>query len=145
MPVSRPIRQAGVLPPHRVLREVIRHYTEFHELVANGGNHVLTHSYLVPDDNGGVLKHTVAISFWDLHRGIRELAPRKREALFYNVILDQKQADVAKHMNITTVSVGQYVDAAMKQLCKHHFPDLYEGVNGRRGPHTDREDEEGAA
>lgn len=124
MSVSRPVRQAGVLPPHRVLREVIRHYTEFHELVANGGNHVLTHSYLVPDDDGGVSKETISISFWDLHRGINGLAPRKREALFYNVILDQKQADVAKHMNITTVSVGQYVDAACKQLAKLHFPEV---------------------
>lgn len=111
------------MPPHRVLREVIRHYTEFHDLVAAGGDHVLTHSYLVPKEGGGTKKETISISFWDLHRGINELAPRKREALFFNVILDQKQAEVAKRMGITTVSVGQYVDAAMKQLCKQHFPE----------------------
>jgi DNA-directed RNA polymerase specialized sigma24 family protein len=103
---------------------MLRHYTEFRELVNNGGDHVLEHSYLVPDDNGGTKKETVSISFWDLHRGIKELAPRKREALFYNVILDQKQKDVAKRMGITTVSVGQYVEAATKQLAKNHFPEL---------------------
>lgn len=123
MAQQRLVRQSGVLPPHRVLREVIRHYTEFRDLVADGGDHVLTHSYLVHDDEGGTKKETISISFWDLHRGISELAPRKREALFFNVILDQKQAEVAKRMGITTVSVGQYVDAAMKQLCKQHFPE----------------------
>lgn len=121
MSALRPVRQA-VLPEHRVLREIIRHYLEFKDLIANGADHVLTHSYLVPDDEGGTRKETISISFWDLHRGIKELAPRKREALFYNVILDQKQAEVAKRMGITTVSVGQYVDAAMRQLCKHHWP-----------------------
>lgn len=122
MAATRPVRQ-GIMPPHRVLREVIRHYTEFHELVAAGGDHVLTHSYLVPDGDEHE-KVTISISFWDLHRGINELAPRKREALFFNVILDQKQAEVAKRMGITTVSVGQYVDAACKQLAKQHFPEL---------------------
>lgn len=123
MAAQRPIKPA-IMPVHRVLREILRHYLEFRELVANGEDHILTHSYLVSDGEGGTFKETVAISFWDLHRGIKELAPRKREALFYNVIMDQKQADVAKRMGITTVSVGQYVDAAMKQLCKNHFPEL---------------------
>jgi hypothetical protein len=121
---KRPVRNAGVLPPHRVLRDILRHYSEFRDLVTNGGNHVLEHSYLVPDGKGGTIKQTISISFWDLHRGIKELAPRKREALFYNVILDEKQKDVAKRMGITTVSVGQYVEAATKQLAKNHFPEL---------------------
>lgn len=121
---ARPVREAGAIPPHRVLRDMLRHYTEFRELVNNGGDHVLEHSYLVPDGNGGTRKETISVSFWDLHRGIKELAPRKREALFYNVILDQKQKDVAKRMGITTVSVGQYVEAATKQLAKNHFPEL---------------------
>lgn len=126
MAAQRTVRQAGAIPPHRVLRDMLRHYTEFRELVNNGGNHVLEHSYMVPDENApsGVRKETISVSFWDLHRGIKELAPRKREALFYNVILDQKQKDVAQRMGITTVSVGQYVEAATKQLAKHHFPEL---------------------
>lgn len=97
---------------------------EFRDYVGNGGDHVLEHSYLVKDDDGTIHKETIAISFWDLHRGLKDLAPRKREALFFNVILDQKQKDVAKRMGITTVSVGQYVDAATKQLVKQHFPEL---------------------
>jgi len=51
------------------------------------------------------------------------LSPRKREAVWFNVILDQKQRDVAKKMEITTVSVGQYVEQAMLQLSEHYFAD----------------------
>lgn len=122
MLATRPVRQA-VLPKHRMLREVYRHYVEFKELVANGGNHVIEHSYYV-DSGTEVTKSTVAISFWDLHRGLKDLAPRKREAVYLNVILDQKQKEVAEQMGITTVSVGQYVEAAMKQLAKLHWDDV---------------------
>ena len=69
---------------------------------------------------GACRKVTVAFDFWDLHRGIEQLAPRKREALYWNVIMDQKQKDVAKKMAITTVTVGQYVEHAMKQLISSH-------------------------
>lgn len=65
-------------------------------------------------------KVTVLLSFWDLHRGLTELAPRKREALYWNVIEDHKQKDVAKKMGITTVTVGQYVEHAMRQLVSQH-------------------------
>ena len=116
--------QAEIVPPHRVLREIFRHYLEFQELVANGGDHILEHSYLIRSKDGQPKKETISISFWDLHRGLKELAPRKREAIFYNVILDQKQKDVAARMGITTVSVGQYVDAGFRQLVKQHFPEF---------------------
>ena len=109
--------------PHRFLREVFRHYLEYKEYVANGGDHVLEHSYLVQSDDGTIRKETLSVSFWDLHRGLKELAPRKREAIYFNVILDQKQKDVARRMGITTVSVGQYVDAGFRQLVKRHFPE----------------------
>jgi hypothetical protein len=36
--------QSEVMPPHRFLREVFRHYLEYREYVANGGDHVLEHS-----------------------------------------------------------------------------------------------------
>lgn len=129
MAVQRSIRQAGAIPPHRILRDMLRHYTEFRELVNNGGDHVLEHSYMVRDEDGTTRKETISVSFWDLHRGIKELAPRKREALFYNVIMDEKQKDVARRMGITTVSVGQYVEAATKQLAKYHFPEVDEDVH----------------
>jgi DNA-directed RNA polymerase specialized sigma24 family protein len=66
----------------------------------------------------------VTISFWDLQGGLQKLSPRKREAVFYNVILDKKQKDVAEIMGITTVSVGQYVDQAMLQLSEDYFAQL---------------------
>lgn len=66
-------------------------------------------------------RQTVSISFWDLHRGIKDLSPRKREALWYNVILDWRQRDVAERMGITTVSVGQYVEQAVIQLADIYF------------------------
>lgn len=126
-------KQSGIVPPHRILREVLRHYTEFRELVggyglaqagADGRKHVLEHSYWVENDKGERKKQTIEISFWDLHTGLKELAPRKREAIFYNVILDMKQKDVAKIMGITTVSVGQYVEAGCIQLAKRYFAEV---------------------
>lgn len=69
---------------------------------------------------------TVGFSFWDLHRGLKELAPRKREALFYNVIMDLKQRETGKIMNITTMTVGAYVKMAFKALAKQHFIDIKE-------------------
>ena len=115
-PAPRQVR-SSVIPPSRVLREVLRHYSEFRELVMNGGDHIIEYSYVLEDGS----KETIAFSFWDLHRGIKKLAPRKREALYWNVIQDQKQRDVAKRMKITTVSVGQYVQNACEQLLRHHF------------------------
>jgi DNA-directed RNA polymerase specialized sigma24 family protein len=137
-------------PEHRILREIFRHYTEYKEYVAQGNFSTITHSYLCPVDGvpaqcsenpkaakeheavGNECVHcgcecrkvTVSFDFWDLHRGLKELAPRKREALYYNVILDQKQKDVAKTMIITTVTVGQYVEHAFKQLVSSHVIDV---------------------
>ena len=99
-------------PLHRILREVLRHYTEYREHVMRTGDHV-------------IYRGQIGISFWDLHRGIKDLSPRKREALFYNVILDKKQKDVAKIMGITTVSVGQYVEQACLQLAEDYFEHEY--------------------
>src|SRR5581483_3980985 len=107
--------------PEKVLKEILRHYTEFRELVNNGGNHVLEHSYEWVDEDGKKHKETLAFSFWDLHRGIKELPPRKREALYWNVIRDYKQRDVAEIMGITSVSVGQYCKLACEHLLQYHF------------------------
>lgn len=108
------------VPKHRILREVFRHFLEFRDYVSSTGNSVIDHGYFVYD---GDVKRKVAVSvsFWDLHTGLKDLSPRKREAVFYNVILDWKQRDVAKKMGITTVSVGQYVEQAMIQLAERYF------------------------
>lgn len=114
------------VPLHRILREVLRHYTEYRELVNEDGRlHVIDYGYWVYNEDGTrKQKEDVSISFWDLYDGLKELAPRKREAIFYNVILDMKQKDVAKIMGITTVSVGQYVEAGTIQLAKKYFSEV---------------------
>ena len=116
-------RPTTPIPLHRILREVLRHYTEYRELVNQDGRlHVIDYGYWIYHEDGTRKnKEDVSISFWDLHQGLKELAPRKREAIFYNVILDMKQKDVAKIMGITTVSVGQYVEAGTIQLAKRYF------------------------
>jgi DNA-directed RNA polymerase specialized sigma24 family protein len=119
------------IPKHRILREIFRHYIEFREYVGHTGHHVIDHGYFIYNDDGTVKqKISVTISFWDLMDGLKDLSPRKREAVWYNVILDQKQRDVAKLMKITTVSVGQYVEQAMKQLSERYFADDTIILNG---------------
>jgi hypothetical protein len=110
------------IPQHRILREVFRHYLEFRQYVSDTGNHVIEHGYFLYNEDGSIKdKIAVTISFWDLFHGLKYLSPRKREAVWYNVILDQKQRDVATKMQITTVSVGQYVEQAMLQLSERYF------------------------
>lgn len=103
-----------VIPPHRILREVFRHYYEFEAFVASTGKHVI--------DRGDI-----SISFYDLKDGLKPaseggpLSERKRQAVMLNVVRDMKQRDVAEIMGITTVSVGQYVEASMLQLAELYF------------------------
>jgi DNA-directed RNA polymerase specialized sigma24 family protein len=140
----RPV-YAAETAPIIVLREIYRHYLSFRDYVAGGGDHILEHSYLITDPDGSPVwttigpkeygwvnarKVTISFSFWDLHRGLKELAPRKKEAFFYNVILDQRQRTVASRMGITTVSVGQYTKNAMIELLVHHvIPELSEAID----------------
>jgi DNA-directed RNA polymerase specialized sigma24 family protein len=95
---------------HRVLREVLRHYTEFRALCAATGR-------------WDIEAHGVRISFLDLRGSLSKLSKRKKEAVFYNVILDKKQKDVAEIMGITTGSVNQYVEQAMLQIAADMWPE----------------------
>lgn len=103
-------------PRHRILREVFRHYTEFRDLFTREGIDTIEY--------GGL-----TLSLWDLQDALRPqseggvLSDRKLEAVYYNVIRDMKQKDVAEIMGITTVSVGQYVEQAMIQLSDRYFAD----------------------
>lgn len=121
-------------PKHRILREIYRHYLEFRDLVAATGESVFEHGEWIYDSEGNpVDKRIIQISFWDLHDALNKISDRKREAVFYNVILDWKQRDVAKRMGITTVSVGQYVEQAMLQLAEKYFAEeLSEGESDAR-------------
>ena len=110
------------IPAHRILREVYRHYTEYRQWVSDTGSSVIEHGYFIYNEDGTIKDRImVTISFWDLHDALNKLSKRKREAVFYNVILDWKQRDVATRMGITTVSVGQYVEQAMLQLSERYF------------------------
>ncbi len=109
------------LPAHRFLREILRHYLEFQDYVAQGHDHVIEHSYLVQEPGKPLRKVTMSFSFWDLHRGIKDLPPRKKEALFYNIILDKKQKEVAELMGISTVSAGQYCDLGLKAIVEQFY------------------------
>jgi len=132
------------IPLHRILREVLRHYTEYRELVNQDGRyHVIDYGYWVYNEDGTRNhKEDITISFWDLYEGINDLAPRKREAIFYNVILDMKQKDVAQIMGITTVSVGQYVEAGMIQLAKRYFSEVHDNNEQHTESSTDETDRE---
>lgn len=128
------------VPRHRVLREVYRHYLEFRQYVSNTGNHVIEHGYFIYNEDGTVKdKIAISISFWDLFNGLKDLSPRKREAVWYNVILDQKQRDVAEKMKITTVSVGQYVEQAMIQLSERYFAEEEEDGDSETSDQTTTE------
>lgn len=93
---------------HKVMRELYRNYMQFKEYVRSTGETTIEY-------------RDVAISFYDLGMGLNELSPRKKQAFYLNVILDKKQKDVAEIMGITTVSVGQYVEAASRQLADIYF------------------------
>jgi predicted DNA-binding protein (UPF0251 family) len=107
---KRKLKEEESLQNHKVMRELYRNYLQFQEYVRSTGKHAITHKGLT-------------ISFHDLGMGLEELSPRKKEAFYLNVILDKKQKDVAEIMGITTVSVGQYVESASRQLAEVYFGD----------------------
>lgn len=89
--------------PHKIVREVLRHYLELEQHCKDTGSWVFEYG-------------DYRISFLDLQGCLKDLSPRKKEAVFYNVILDWKQARVAALMGIKTVTVGQYVEQACQQI-----------------------------
>lgn len=107
--------------------------------MASSGESIIEHGYFIYEDDGVTIKDkvSVTISFWDLYQGLKELSKRKREAVFYNVILDLKQRDVANKMGITTVSVGQYVEQAMLQLAKRYFAEVEDEKESEGGTDLD--------
>ena len=94
---------------HLILREIVRDYltleSECNQSEGRFGG-----------DQWTIQVGPVIVNFLDLQSCLKHLSKRKKQAVFYNVILDMKQKDVAKIMGITTVSVGQYVQAAFEQI-----------------------------
>lgn len=116
---------------HKILREAYRHYLTFQQYVTDTGRDVISYSIPVDDDPDAEWVN-IAISFTDLQKALKTykdgvevegtvLARRKEEAFKLNVIQDMLQRDVADIMHITTVSVGQYVDQACRQLAEYYF------------------------
>lgn len=126
------VRQAP-FKPHRLLREIYRHYIEFRALFVDEGLDTLHHTYewfdpdltAEPDAKGkypanlnSVHKETVSFSLWDLDRGIDKLPERKRQAFYLNVICDLLQKEAGAIMGINHVTVGQYVEQAVLLLAE---------------------------
>jgi DNA-directed RNA polymerase specialized sigma24 family protein len=97
----------------RILKEVYRHYIDFQDFASREGKYFISYG-------------PITLSLLDLQHGLDKLSPRKREAVYLNVIRDMKQKDAAAIMGITTVSVGQYVEQAMIQLAEHYFAEMNE-------------------
>ena len=102
---------------HKILREAFRHYLDFYDYWRREGEHTIEYKGLT-------------ISFLDLKRVLSEvdLSDRKGQAFVLNVLADKKQAEVAEIMGITTVSVGQYVDAACRQFSEVYWTDEEKGL-----------------
>ena len=104
---------------YKVLKETYRNYHEYREHVGRTGQDVIEHSIRTRKDSNEYT--TISISFSDLQDGVAELAPRKKEAFYLHIICNMLQREVADIMGVTTVTVGQYVDDAMRQLSRRYF------------------------
>lgn len=118
--------------PHKILREIYRHYPEFEDLFRHHGVHVIDHVVPIKKDDVVVKRIPITISFFDLKDGLRPqksggiISDRKLQAVMLNVVADMTQKEAGAVMGITEVSVGQYVDYAMEQLARKYFPELYD-------------------
>ena len=99
-----------IMDKHLFLREFLRNYTAFEGYCSQSGKYDISHS-------------GYTINFLDLQGCLKKLSKRKKEAVFWNVIMDKKQKEVAELMEITTGSVAQYVEQAMVQVAKELWPD----------------------
>lgn len=114
---------------HRILREVLRNYVTLKKDAEESGYSLTICAIKGCINSTGARKghdgpcELVTVNFIDLQNCLSKLSKRKKEAVFYNVILDMKQKDVAARMGITTVSVGQYVEQAMLQIVGILWPE----------------------
>ena len=97
-------------PLHRILREVLRGYTVFEEYVTITGNYEITHQ-------------GYKFNFLDLQGCLKSLPQRQMEAVYWFIIQDERQKTVAARLGISTVTVGQYCDQAMRKITEELFPE----------------------
>jgi hypothetical protein len=97
----------------RFLRETLRHYEEFRDAVSNGA------SDIVIDPSTGE-----QLCFYDLLKGWETLTDRQRQAVYFWVMCDMKEADAAVAMGYDsrkgTSHVRDYAVAGMKKMAKFH-------------------------
>jgi hypothetical protein len=121
---------AEVMEKHRCLREILRNYLTLKDASENEGYTIsVCRIKGCIWTNGAVGKghegecEMLTVNFLDLSKCLKRLSKRKMEAVFWNVIMDKKQRDVAEIMGITTVSIGQYVESACTQVAAELWPD----------------------
>jgi len=131
-----------------ILREIYRHYLDYsdhyqktgHDIIV-GGTHdedcewwqrlTRTNKQVDPEKRvpdapctcGFSQTGPVTISFLDLRDSLKNLSKRKKEAVWYNVIMSYKQWQVAEIMDIKMVTVGQYVKSAMIKIANEYWPE----------------------
>lgn len=117
---------------HRCLREILRNYLMLKDAAENEDwtISVCRVKGCIWQSPGAASKghegecEMLTVNFLDLRNCLNKLSKRKMEAIFYNVILDKKQRDVAAIMEITTVSIGQYVEAGVLQVAAELWPEI---------------------
>lgn len=109
---------------HKVLIEIYKHYIDLQDFYMRTGQDIIE----IPAGYYKNVTESITISFTDLKYGLDSLSPRKKEAFLYHVIYDKKQKEVAEMMGITTVTVGQYTNAASENLCKRYFAEIEDNI-----------------
>lgn len=88
-----------------IVKRMLVRYIELEDHFRQFGDYVIEH-------------RGISFSFLDLQGCLKDLPTRKKEAVYYNVILDMQQKDAAEIMGITSVSVGQYVSSVCLQIAE---------------------------
>jgi DNA-directed RNA polymerase specialized sigma24 family protein len=115
------------IPEHKLIEEALRSYTTFREHFGFTGDHVLEHSYIVYNEDGSRKeKVTQVISLFDLFNGVKNLSPRKRQAIWYIAIQGYTQEEVGRIMGCRAVTCGQYLKAGCMQLAKEIYQEQVE-------------------
>jgi DNA-directed RNA polymerase specialized sigma24 family protein len=111
------------IEPWEIIRECLRHYTEFRRFAATDKNRhdslqgVIEHTYQTYDEDDNVIqKYTFTISLWDLFDGMNKISKRKREALWYHIILDKSQKECETILGIKQATIGQYCSQSLIKL-----------------------------
>ncbi len=142
------MKQISTKQKYLILRELYRHYLDYsdhyqrtgHDILVGGThdqdcewrkrlirtNKKIDHEKRVKDAPctcGFSQTGPVMISFLELRNSLRNLSKRKKEAVWWNVIMDQTQIEVAGIMGIKEVTVGQYVKSAMIKIAAEYFAD----------------------